>query len=56
MEGHFKPETYDRFRNKGTDYRGALTVAPGQYTVRFVVRDRLSGRIGTVSAPLKVSP
>ena len=56
MEGHLKPETYDRFRNQGTEYRGVLTVAPGQYTVRFVVRDRLSGRIGTVSAPLKVSP
>jgi VWFA-related protein len=56
MEGHFKPETYDRFRSKGTDYRGALAVAPGEYTVRFVVRDRLSGRIGTVSAPLKVNP
>ncbi len=54
MEGHFKPDTFDRFRSHGTDYRGALTVAPGDYTVRFVVRDRLSGRIGTVSAPLKV--
>jgi VWFA-related protein len=56
MEGHFKPETYERFRNKGTDYKGALTVAPGDYVVRFVVRDRLSGRMGTVSAPLKVNP
>jgi hypothetical protein len=55
MEGHFKPETFDRFRSKATDYRGALTVAPGDYTVGFVVRDRLSGRIGTVSAPLKVN-
>jgi VWFA-related protein len=56
MEGHFKPETYERFRNKGTDYRGALTVPPGEYTVRFVVRDRLTWRIGTVSAPLRVNP
>jgi hypothetical protein len=56
MEGHFKPETYERFRSKSTEYQGALTVAPGEYTVRFVVHDRLSGRIGTVSAPLKVSP
>ncbi|MGA8150278.1 MAG: VWA domain-containing protein [Terriglobales bacterium] len=56
MEGHFKPETLERFRNKGTDYRGALLVAPGDYQVRFVVRDRLSGRIGTVAAPLKVAP
>ncbi|HST10965.1 MAG TPA: VWA domain-containing protein [Terriglobales bacterium] len=56
MEGHLKPETYDRFRSKGIECRGALTVASGEYTVRFVVRDRLSGRIGTVSVPLKVSP
>jgi VWFA-related protein len=56
MEGHLKPGTYDTFRSKGIEYRGALAVAPGEYTVRFVVRDRLSGRIGTVSAPLKVSP
>jgi hypothetical protein len=56
MEGHLKPETYERFRNQSTEYRGALTVVPGEYTVRFVVRDRLSGRIGTVSAPLKVEP
>lgn len=55
MEGHFKPETLERFRSKGTDYRGALTVLPGEYKVRFVVRDRLSGRIGSVSAPLKVA-
>jgi VWFA-related protein len=56
MEGYFKSETLERFRSKGTDYRGALTIAPGEYTVRFVVRDRLSGRIGTLAAPLKVAP
>jgi hypothetical protein len=56
MEGHLKPETYEKFRSTGIEYRGALTVTSGEYTVRFVVRDRLSGRIGTVSAPLKVSP
>jgi hypothetical protein len=56
MEGHFKPETYNRFRSEATEYQGTLNVAPGVYTVRFVVRDRLSGRIGTVSAPLKVAP
>jgi VWFA-related protein len=56
MEGHFKPDTLDRFRHKGTDYRGALTVRPGDYTVRFVVRDRLSGRIGSLTAPLTVAP
>ena len=33
--------------------RGLLP--PGEYQVRFVVRDNLSGRIGSVTAPLKVS-
>ena len=56
MEGHLKPEALERFRSKGTDYRGALTLAPGEYLVRFVVRDRLSGRMGSVAAPLKVEP
>ena len=56
MEGHFEADALDRFRHKGTDYRGALTVRPGDYTVRFVVRDRLSGRIGSLTAPLTVAP
>jgi hypothetical protein len=56
MKGNFKPESLTKFRTHGTDYRGGLSVAPGEYTVRFVVRDRLSGRIGSVTAPLKVLP
>ena len=56
MEGHLKPETLDRIRNSGMDYRGSLTLAPGDYTVHFAVQDHLSGRIGSVRAPLKVSP
>jgi len=56
MEGHFKADTLNRFRHKGTDYRGALMVSPGDYSVRFVVRDRISGRIGTLTAPLSVAP
>jgi hypothetical protein len=56
MQGHFKPEALERFRTQSTEYQGAVTVAPGDYIVRFVVRDRLSGRVGTVSAPLRVTP
>lgn len=55
MDGHLKPETVAQFRDHGMDYRGALTLPPGNYTVHFAVEDRLSGRIGTVSAPLKVA-
>jgi VWFA-related protein len=47
-------ETMDVIRQKGISYRGALTLAPGEYTVRIVVRDNLSGRVGSLAAPLKV--
>jgi VWFA-related protein len=56
MEGNFKPEALKQFQTQGTDYRGSISVAAGEYMVRFVVRDRRSGRIGTLSAPLKVAP
>lgn len=56
MDGHLEPETAAQIRDHGMDYRGALTLPPGNYTVHFAVEDRLSGRIGSVSAPLKVTP
>jgi VWFA-related protein len=42
-------------RQKGVGYHNALELAPGQYTVRFVVRDNVSGMIGSVSAPVTVN-
>jgi len=47
-------EVLAKIREKGLGCRGALDLAPGEYTVRFVVRDDLNGRIGSVAAPLKV--
>jgi len=54
IDGHLTPEKLSAVRQKGISYRGALDLAPGEYTVRFIVRDDLSGRMGSVSAPLKV--
>jgi VWFA-related protein len=54
IENHLTPEKLSAIRQKGLVYNGALDLAPGEYTVRFVVRDDLSGRIGSVAAPLKV--
>ena len=51
---HPTPENTATIREKGLNYKGALDLAPGEYTVRFVVRDDLSGRVGSVAAPLKV--
>jgi hypothetical protein len=31
-----------------------LQLATGKYVVRFVVEDRLTGRVGSVSAPLTI--
>src|ERR1019366_5577576 len=54
IENHLTPEKLSAIHQKGLVYNGALDLAPGEYTVRFVVRDDLSGRIGSVAAPLKV--
>jgi VWFA-related protein len=54
VDAHLTAEKLAAIRQKGIAYNGALDLAPGEYTVRFVVRDNLSGRTGSVAAPLKV--
>jgi VWFA-related protein len=54
VEAHLSPEKLSSIRKNGVAYSGSLDLAPGEYTIRFVVRDDLSGRIGSVAAPLKV--
>jgi len=54
VDVHLTPEKLTEVRQKGIAYGGALDIAPGEYTVRFVVRDNNSGRTGSVAAPLKV--
>ena len=38
----------------GLLYRDALDLSPGDYLVRFVVRDDATGRMGSVAAPLNL--
>ncbi len=45
-----------QLREKGFTYAGALNLPPGDYQVRFVVRDGLTGHLGSVTAPLKIKP
>jgi VWFA-related protein len=42
-------------RAKGVGFNYDLDLAPGQYAVRFVVRDNVSGKIGSVTALLTVN-
>jgi VWFA-related protein len=54
VDAHLTAEGLEEVHRKGVASRGALELSPGEYTVRFVVRDDLSGRTGSVSAPLKI--
>jgi hypothetical protein len=54
VDVHLPPDKLSVVRQIGIVYPGSLDLAPGDYTVRFVVRDNLSGRVGSVAAPLKV--
>ncbi len=54
VDGRPAADRMAAFRQKGLDAKGGLDVTPGEYSVRFVVRDNLTGRMGSVEAPLKV--
>jgi hypothetical protein len=54
IDAHLTAGQLPSIRQKGVAYNGALDLAPGEYSVRFVVRDNLSGRVGSIAAPLKV--
>lgn len=55
IRGTVPASALDRIKAEGIFYRNTLELSPGEYQVRFVVRDNLSGKIGSVSAPLSVN-
>ncbi|MGA7850819.1 MAG: VWA domain-containing protein [Terriglobales bacterium] len=54
VDVHLTAEKLSAIRQSGLAYNGSLDLAPGEYTVRFVVRDDQSGRTASVAAHLKV--
>ncbi|HWZ83474.1 MAG TPA: VWA domain-containing protein [Terriglobales bacterium] len=48
-------EQLAKLREQGVGYRNALELPSGNYFVRFIVRDNVSGHVGSVSAPLTVN-
>jgi VWFA-related protein len=42
-------------RANGIDMKNVLELGPGQYLVRVVIRDNVTGKIGSVTAPLTVN-
>jgi len=54
LEANLKPESARKINSEGMTYHNMLRLAPGDYSVRVVVRDNVSGRIGSLQAPIKV--
>jgi hypothetical protein len=48
-------ENLGTVHSEGIRFTDAMDLAPGQYSVRVVVRDNTTGKIGSVTAPLTVN-
>jgi len=54
VQGGLPPDQLAVVKAHGVGYKNSLELPPGDYTVRFIVRDKLSGKVGTLSAPLSI--
>lgn len=55
IEAHLKPESLDTVHRGGIRFTDHISLPKGRFTVRFVVRDDLGGKIGTVTAPVDIN-
>jgi len=53
--GQLSPEQAQQAHQQGFALNNVIELAPGEYTVRFLVHDKLTGRLGSIAVPLKVS-
>jgi len=56
VDVHLKADGLEQIQSNGMTYRNGLQLPPGEYTVRFAVRDSLGNRTGSVAAPVVVGP
>ena len=56
MKANLKEAALREAESTGVNYNNELILPAGEYSVRFVVRDNSSGRLGSVTAPLQVAP
>ena len=54
LDKKLPPAGVSQIQASGLTYVNTLTIPPGQYNVSIVVRDNLTGKIGSVVAPLRV--
>jgi hypothetical protein len=55
VSGNIPADRLTIFQSQGVGFKNELELAPVDYLVRFVVRDEVSGRVGSVSAPITVN-
>lgn len=55
MHANLSPEALAKVRVQGMKYSSDLPLPAGSYDVRFVVRDNVSGKVGSISAQLVVN-
>jgi hypothetical protein len=56
IDVHLKSQGLEQIQHSGMTYRSGLQIPPGEYRVRFVVRDAIGDRIGSVTATANVKP
>jgi hypothetical protein len=56
LKSTLKGDAIQKIGQFGLTYASEVEVKPGDYTLRVVVRDNQTGRIGSITAPLKVAP
>jgi VWFA-related protein len=56
IDAHLKPDGLEQIQHNGMTYSNGLQLPPGEYTVRFVVRDSIGNRTGSVAATIDVAP
>jgi hypothetical protein len=49
-----RSEMAQQIKMQGVEYTGDLELEPGDYNVRLLVRDELTGKMGSLAAPLTV--
>ena len=42
-------------KEQGVSFKKVIDLVPGKYNVRLIVRDNLTGKLGSVTAPLTVN-
>jgi VWFA-related protein len=54
LRGNLKTETMDKLLKEGLTHKLELDLPPGQYHVKCVVYDHLTGKTGSVTAPVEI--